>query len=79
MKMQDAHPLGVPAFCGHQVYTVPVYLHVNGYVLASSRLRKNSLVHWAKPAENTIFVGVSELPAGQEKQRRDRKSHVTSR
>ncbi len=27
-----------------------------------SRLRKNSLVHWAKPLEDTIFVGVSEMP-----------------
>jgi hypothetical protein len=24
-------------------------------------LRKNSLVHWAKPLEDTILVGVSEI------------------
>ena len=28
----------------------------------SSRLRKNSLVHWAKPLESTIFVGISDMP-----------------
>jgi len=31
----------------------------------ASRLRKNSLVHWAKPVEHTIFAGVKLPQHGQ--------------
>ena len=86
MKMQDAHTLGVLAFCGHQFYTVPVYLHVNGYVLASRGVTSNGTSGKLATAATAFMVYIGSdvmamlsMPAGQENQRRERRSHVTSR
>ena len=42
---------------GTSLAPIDIFLHHP----SPSRLRKNSLVHRAKPLESTIFVGISEI------------------